>query len=136
MCGGGKGQDFFSCETTWAFQIETKIKIIMWSNLFKDRVLVEKVFLLPIHSFPKNKELKSSIDILTLDCSKTMFSISCYVDPSDFLKVAVFHDSISEMQHVCLQPTIHYMINAKCTCLTIFITRLKFFRGSQILVDC
>jgi hypothetical protein len=89
MCGVEKDK-ISSCETTWAFQIETKIETIMWSHLFKDRVLVEKVvkegFLFPIHSFPKNKELKCSIDILTLDCMKTMFSISSYVDPLDFLK--------------------------------------------------
>jgi hypothetical protein len=95
---GWKKDKISSCETTWAFQIET----IIWSHLFKDRVLVEKIvkegFFLPIHRFPKNKELKFSIDILTLDCLKTMFSISCYVDPLDFLKVAVFHDSISKTQ--------------------------------------
>jgi hypothetical protein len=95
---GVKKDKISSCETTWAFQIET----IIWCHLFKDRVLVEKAvkegFLLPIHSFPKNKELKSSIDILTLDCLKTIFSISCYVVPSNFFKVVIFHDSISKTQ--------------------------------------
>jgi hypothetical protein len=36
---------------------------------------------------------------------------------------------------VCLQLAIDCMTNAERTYLTIFITGLKFFKGSQILVE-
>jgi hypothetical protein len=59
-------------ESTWDFQIKTKIGPIVWFHCFKNMVIIGKVFqegfLFVIKSFLKNKEeLQPNIDLLTLD---------------------------------------------------------------------
>jgi hypothetical protein len=83
----------------------------------------------------KKEEFRSNIGLLSLECLKNIFSGACSVEPTEFLKVVRFSDSITQQQQTWFAVAIDQMTNAERTRLAIFITGLEFFSNSSINVE-